>query len=206
MANLAAFIFLLRYLCSAHGLLSLGKFWSPGTPSSLHSRSAQLSGARPLFTSACWHTQHHSTAPSASPHCSQQHVGFKPSPTMPVANLPEFSPIRATARSGDFTPSGRSTDTPVFSFSITSGEYIFQNNIALLITPQEYKIHAIFGSHLAPAGVCSITKTQTQAKRKAAKNAKAESVKDKKLPLQLVRPSLSQRKRSSSFIEELYLQ
>jgi hypothetical protein len=117
MANLAAFIFLLRYLCSAHGLLSLGKFWSPGTPSSLHSWSAQLSRGQSLFTAACWHTQHHTTASPASSHCSRWHVRFKPSP---MTALPEFSPIRATATIGDVTPSGRSTDTPITSFRCLS--------------------------------------------------------------------------------------
>jgi hypothetical protein len=111
---------------------------------------------------------------------SQRHVRFKPSPTMHTTAFPKFSPIGATATSGDFPPSSRSTDTPVFSFSITSGEDIFQDNIALLVTPQKHKFHAIFGSHLAPPGICGITKTQPQAKQKAAKNAKAESVEDKK--------------------------
>jgi hypothetical protein len=82
---------------------------------------------------------------------------------------------------GDFTPPSRSTHTSVFCFSITSGEDIFQDNIALLITPQERKIHAIFGSRLALASVCCVTKTQPQTKRKAAKNAKAELVEDKKI-------------------------
>jgi hypothetical protein len=95
------------------------------------------------------------------------------------------------ATSSDFTPSGRLTNTPVTSFSITSSENIFQDEIALLFTPQERKIQAIPGSCLAPAGICGVSKTQLQAKRKAAKNAKAELVKDNKLPLQLVRPSLS---------------
>jgi hypothetical protein len=51
--------------------------------------------------------------------------------------------------SSDFTPFGRSIDTPVTSFSITSGEDIFQDEIPLLFPPQERKIHAIPGSHLA---------------------------------------------------------
>jgi hypothetical protein len=188
MANLAAFIFLLKDLCSTHGLLSLGKFWSPGMPSLLHCQSAQLSGGQPLFTVACWHTQHHTTTSSASSHCSCWHVRFKPSPT---TALPKFSPIGAMATSGDFTPSGLSTNTPVTSFSITSGEDIFQDNIALFVTPQECEIHAILGYCLAPTGVCGVPKTQLHTERKAAKNAKAELIEDKKSPLQLVRLSPS---------------
>jgi hypothetical protein len=132
MANLAAFIFLLRYLCSAHGLLSLGEFGSPGVPSSLHSWSAQLSGGRPLFTAACWHTQHHTTDSPAGSDCSRRHLRFKPFPT---TALPKFSPIGAMAMSGDVNPYGGSTDTPVTSLRITSGEDIFQANIALLFAP-----------------------------------------------------------------------
>jgi hypothetical protein len=116
MAILAVFPVLLLYICSAHVLLSWSNFQSPGTPLSLHSLLAQLSGGRPLFTAACWHTQHHTTASPASSHCSQQHIRFKPSPTNA---LPEFSPIGATATSGDVTLSGQLTDTPVTSFRIT---------------------------------------------------------------------------------------
>ncbi len=95
--------------------------------------------------------------------------------------LPEFSPVRFMATSSDFTPLGWSTDTLVFSFSISSGENIFQDNITLLIIPQEHKIHAIFGSCLVSPGICGVTKTQPQAKRKAAKNPKAKLVEDKKI-------------------------
>jgi hypothetical protein len=108
---------------------------------------------------------------------AQWHIRFKPPPPYTIALL-EYSPIGATATSDDFTPSGQSTDNPVFTFSITSGEDIFQDNIALLVAPQECKIHTIFCSCLAPAGVCGITKTQPQAKRKAAKKAKAKLVED----------------------------
>jgi hypothetical protein len=38
------------------------------------------------------------------------------------------------AMSGDFTPSGHSTDTPITSSIITSGEDIFQDDIPLLVT------------------------------------------------------------------------
>jgi hypothetical protein len=102
--------------------------------------------------------------------------------------------------SGDLTPSGRSAGTPVFSFRITGGEDIFQDNIALLITPQKFKIQAIFGTCLAPASICGITKTQPQAKWKAAKNAKAELVEDKKLAIEACKvESISKEKRSFSF-------
>jgi hypothetical protein len=110
MAIPAVFSVLLLYICSAHVLLLWSNFRSLGIPSSLHSWSAQLSGGQSLFTAACWHTQHHTTASPTSSHCSQQHVHFKPSPTNA---LPEFSPIGATATSGDVTLSGRSTNTSV---------------------------------------------------------------------------------------------
>ncbi len=128
----------------------------------------------------CFHTQHQTTALPASSCCSQWHVHFKPSPT---TALPEFSPIEATAMSGDVTPSGRSTNTPIISFSITSGEDIFQANIALLFAPQEGASHAILGLCLAPAGVCGVSKTQLHAKRKTAKNVKSESDEDKKFAI-----------------------
>jgi hypothetical protein len=98
---------------------------------------------------------------------------------MPTTALLEFSPIWAMVTSNDFTPYGQPTDTPVTSFSITSGKDIFQENIALLVTPQDHEIHAIFGSLLAPAGACGITNIQPQAKQKAVKNTKAKLVEDK---------------------------
>ena len=64
--------------------------------------------------------------------CSQQHVHFKP---LSTTALPYFSPIGAMAMSGDVNPYGGSTDTPVTSLRITSGEDIFQANIALLFAP-----------------------------------------------------------------------
>jgi hypothetical protein len=82
--------------------------------------------------------------------------------------------------SGDVTPSGRSNDTPITSFRIISKEDIFQAYIALLFAPQECVSHAILGLCLAPASICSISKTQLLAERKAAKNAKSESDEDKK--------------------------
>jgi hypothetical protein len=163
-------------------------------PSSSHSWSAQLSGGQLLFIAACWHTQYHTTASPASSYCSQRHFRFK---LFPTTALPKFSPIGATATIGDVTPSGRLTDIPLTSLRITSEEDIFQANIALLFAPQEGASHAILGLCLAPAGVCGISQTQLLAKRTAAKNAKCESDEDKNSPLQLIRPSLSQRKRSS---------
>jgi hypothetical protein len=177
MAILVVFSVLLMYICSAHVLLSWSNFWSSGTPLSLHSQLAQLSGGQPLFTTACWHTQHHTTSSPASSHCSQWHIHFKPSPTNA---LPEFSPIGATAMSGDVTLSSRSTDTSVNSFRITSEEDIFQANIFLLFAPQEGASHAILGICLAPAGICGVTKTQLLAKQKAAKNVKSKSDEGKK--------------------------
>jgi hypothetical protein len=78
MANLAAFIFLLRYLCSAYGLLSSGNFWSPGMLSSSHSRSAQLSGGQPLSTAACWHTNNQSNITTEHQHVLKKHICKKP--------------------------------------------------------------------------------------------------------------------------------
>jgi hypothetical protein len=87
------------------------------------------------------------------------------------------------ATSGDVTPSGRSTYTPVTSFRIISGEDIFQANIALLFAPQEGTSYATLGLCLAPAGVCGVSKTQLHAERKAAKNEKSESDEDKKIAI-----------------------
>ncbi len=126
MTNPAAFIFLLMYQCSAHGLLSLGNFWSPGMPLSSHSWWAQWSGGQPLSTTVCWHTQHHTTTSSASSHCSQQHVRFKPSITMPTIAFLDLSSTKAMAKSGDLTPSGRLTATFVTSFSTNSGKFFFR--------------------------------------------------------------------------------
>jgi hypothetical protein len=155
MANPAAFIFLLMYLCSTHGLLSLGNFWSPVTPLSSHSWSAQLSGGQPLFTAARWHTQHHTTTSSASLHHSQGHVRFKPSLTLPTTALLDISPTRATAKSSNLTPSGRLTATSITSFSTNSSKDIFQDNFALLTTLQEGGVHASLGPHPACTGAPS---------------------------------------------------
>jgi hypothetical protein len=87
------------------------------------------------------------------------------------------------AMSGDVTLSSWLAKTPVTSFSITSEEDIFQANIALLFVSQEGTKHAILGLCLASAGICSISKIQLLAKRKAAKNAKFESDKDKKFAI-----------------------
>jgi hypothetical protein len=78
MANLAAFIFLLRCLCSAHGLLCWGNFWSPGMLLSSHSWSAQLSGGQPLFTAACWHTNNQSNTTTACQHVPKKYICKKP--------------------------------------------------------------------------------------------------------------------------------
>ncbi len=78
MANLAAFSVLLMYLCSTHGLLSLGNFQSPGTPLSSHSWSAQLSGGQPLFTAACWHTNNQSNTTTTCRHVPKKHIHKKP--------------------------------------------------------------------------------------------------------------------------------
>jgi hypothetical protein len=159
MANLAAFTFLLMYLYSAHGLLSLGHLWSPGTPSSSHSQLIQLIGGQPLFTAVCWHTQHHTTASHVSTHRPRHHIHFKPFFTLPTTAFLDLSPTRAMAKSSDLTPSGRSTATSVTSFSTNSGKDIFQNNFALLTALQEHKIHTPPGPCPACAGVCGATKT-----------------------------------------------
>ncbi len=199
MANPAAFIFLLMYLCSAHGTLSSGNFWIPSMPLSSHSWSAQLYGGQPLFTAACWHTQHHTTTSSVSSHCSRWHVHFKASLTMPTATFLDLSPTGAMAKSGNLTHSGQSTATSITSFSTNSGKVIFQDDFTLLVTLQERKIHAPPRPCPAPAGVCSATKTQLQANRTATKDAKARAVEDKKIVVAACKAEAVAKKRIASF-------
>ncbi len=78
MANLAAFSVLLMYICSAHVLLSWSNLWSSSTLLSSHSWSAQLSGVRPLFTAACWHTNNQSNTTTARQHVPKRHICKKP--------------------------------------------------------------------------------------------------------------------------------
>jgi hypothetical protein len=112
---------------------------------------------------------------------------------MHTTTLLDLSPIRAMAKSGKLTTSGRLTATSVTSFSTNSGEGILQDNYALLATLQEREIHAPPSPRPARAGARSATKTQLQAERKAAKDARANAVEDKKLSPQLVRPRPSQK-------------
>jgi hypothetical protein len=107
---------------------------------------------------------------------------------MPMTAFLYQSPTGAMAKSGDLTPSGQSTATSVTSISTNRCNDIFQDDIVLLATLQECKIHSPPGPHLAWAGVCGNTKTQLQAKRNAAKDAKAKTVEDKKKLLHLLRP------------------
>jgi hypothetical protein len=108
---------------------------------------------------------------------------FQGPPHLPHDCPPWFSPIGATSTSGNFTPSGRSTATSITSFSTNSGEDIFQDDFALLTTPQKREIHTTLGSRPALAGFHGAPKTQLHAKQKAAKNAKAKLVKDKKIAI-----------------------
>jgi hypothetical protein len=100
---------------------------------------------------------------------------------MPTATLLDLSPSRATAKSCKLTTSGHSTATFVTIFSTNSGEGILQAVNALLATLQEQEIHAPPGPRPARASARGITKTQLQAKHMAAKNGKANAVKDKKI-------------------------
>jgi hypothetical protein len=53
---------------------------------------------------------------------------------MPMTAFLDLSPTRAMAKSGNLTLSGNSTATSVTSFSINSGDDIFQDDYALLAT------------------------------------------------------------------------
>jgi hypothetical protein len=97
--------------------------------------------------------------------------------------LLDLSPTGATAKNGNLTPSGRSTATSITSFSTNSIKDIFQDNSTLLATLQEHEIHDPLGSCPACAGVCGTTKTQLQAKWKAAKDAKTKGIEKRKLAM-----------------------
>jgi hypothetical protein len=102
---------------------------------------------------------------------------------MSTTTLLNLSPTGATAKSGNLTPSGRSTLTSITSFSTNSIENIFQDNFALLATLQDCKIHAPPGPCPACARIHGATKTQLQAKRKATKDAKdpkAKAIEERK--------------------------
>jgi hypothetical protein len=87
------------------------------------------------------------------------------------------------AKSGIIFPSGQSTATSITSLSTNSIEDIFQDNFALLATLQECKIHAPPGPCPACAGVCCTTKTQLQAEQKAAKDAMAKAIEERKFAI-----------------------
>ncbi len=75
MADSAAFTFLLMYLYSAHGFLSLGHLGSTTTQSSTCGRLIQLSGDQPLDITTCWHTTNNqSTTTTARQHAPKKHV------------------------------------------------------------------------------------------------------------------------------------
>jgi hypothetical protein len=78
MAAMLDFTFLLMYLYSPHGLLSLGHLGSTNTPSSSCSRMIQLSRDRPLSTTACWHTNNLSITTIIRQHALKNHVRKKP--------------------------------------------------------------------------------------------------------------------------------
>ncbi len=80
MATLSDFTFLLMYLYSTHGLLSLGHLGSTNTPSSSRSWMIQLSGDCPLSTTARWHTNNLSitTIICICQHAPKKHVRKKP--------------------------------------------------------------------------------------------------------------------------------
>ncbi len=97
-----------------------------GTSSSSYSWLIQLSGDQPLFTTACWHTQNHTTASPAYTHRSEQHVHFKLPITMPTTAFLYLSPTRAMAKSGKLTTSGCLTATSITSFSTNLQVYVRQ--------------------------------------------------------------------------------
>ncbi len=78
MAALLEFTFLLMYLYSAHGLLSLGHLGSTNTPSSSRSRMIQLSGDCPLCTTVRWQTNNLSITKIIRQHAPKKHVRKKP--------------------------------------------------------------------------------------------------------------------------------
>jgi hypothetical protein len=59
-------------------LSRLQDFWSPGMPWPSHIWSAQLSGGRPLFTAACWHTNNQSNTTTVRQHIPKKHILKKP--------------------------------------------------------------------------------------------------------------------------------
>jgi hypothetical protein len=119
---------------------------------------------------------------------------------MPTTTLSNLSSTRATAKSGDLTPSGRLTATSVTSFSTNSIKDIFQDNIALLGTLQECKIQTPSSPHPACAGVCGTTKTQIHTERKAVKDAKAKVVEDGKFVVAACKAEAVTKKEAPHFL------
>jgi hypothetical protein len=77
-ANQATFSVLLMYIYFAHVLLSSDHLRSPNTLTSPHSWLIQLSGDRPIFTTACWHTNNKSNATTTCQHVPKKHIHMKP--------------------------------------------------------------------------------------------------------------------------------
>ncbi len=78
MANLAAFSFQLRYIYSAHVLLSWDHLRSTNTPPPPHSWQIQLSGDCPIFTTACWHTNNQSNTTTMCWHVLKKQISKRP--------------------------------------------------------------------------------------------------------------------------------
>jgi hypothetical protein len=78
MANIAAFHLLytcaIASLCQQHS----GQHWTLNIPSSSRIRPIQLSGDRPLLSTARWHTNNPSTTTPVHRHAPKKHIHKKP--------------------------------------------------------------------------------------------------------------------------------
>jgi hypothetical protein len=84
MANPAAFSVLLMYICSTYVLLSWDHLRSTNTPPSPCSWWIQLSGDRPIFTTACGNTNNQSNTTTMCQLVLKKHICRSPFPTSTI--------------------------------------------------------------------------------------------------------------------------
>jgi hypothetical protein len=99
---------------------------------------------------------------------------------MPNVAFLDRSPANAMAKHGTVTKSGQSTVTLATSFSTATGEVLSNDEHAFLSKLQGTPIHAPPGPCLLCTEAGPVTKTQLNADRKSAKEAKAKLAKVKK--------------------------
>jgi hypothetical protein len=127
------------------------------------------------------HITNHKTACFLRPHCPWKHVRYKLSSLMPNVAFLDLFPANAMAKHKTMPKSGQSTVTSATSFSTVSCGVLSDDEHAFLSKLQGTPIHAPPGPCPLCTGARPVTKTQLNADRKSAKEAKAKLAEVKKI-------------------------